>query len=102
MSDKPPITPLQAMQWWKAVAEQFAVIAANADDYLLDNDVILDRDAVDEILGAIVGARTAADTAFGANFRAAAPEMEKAQRKAQEHRAPTGQPQYATASWLPQ
>jgi hypothetical protein len=95
--DPATITPLQAAQWWKAIAEQFAVIAAQASDYLLADDTILDSDAADEILGAITGARISADTAFGAHYRAARPELEKARQQTQAQASQynrASQPQY--------
>lgn len=87
---RPPATPGSAAAYWKAVANYVANVVAEADHYLPDHTSGLDEDSRTEIYNALVQARVACDTAYGAYDRVASAEHEATQR-ASAHGQPTGQ-----------
>ena len=93
-NETPTWTAAQAKHWFQQVAAIFDQVAREADQYLTAIGDAIDEDAVNEINGAFLSARTAADTCFGAAYRAAGTDAEPAQQQTATYPAAAGQPRY--------
>lgn len=68
---QPAITASMAQHWFQQIATILDQTTRESGQYLDAVGDALDEEAVSEILGSFLAARTAADTAFGAAYRAA-------------------------------
>lgn len=91
----PLITPAQARHWFQQAAHCLDVIAKDADQYLTAIGDNLDGDAANEISAAFLSARTAADTAFGAAYRASPDQPTQPEPATQQTSVTAGQPRYS-------
>ena len=76
------LSPQAAAAYWKAVADFIAGAVNDADSYLIEDPSALDEESKAEIYNALVQARVAADTAYGAYSRVASAERANAARHA--------------------